>query len=91
MKTLLIVWHSRTGAAQQMAKAAADGAHREPAAYVRLLAAHEASADHLMADAGQHGGGGQADIAQADNTNPAHADANSSMAWAMRAAVWPSP
>ena len=37
MKTLLIVYHSMTGGALQMANAAASGAAREPALRVRLL------------------------------------------------------
>lgn len=51
MKTLLIIWHSRTGAARAMAEAAADGASREPGAAVRLTEAAQAgSADLLAAD-----------------------------------------
>jgi multimeric flavodoxin WrbA len=51
MPTLLIVWHSRTGGAQQMAEAAARGARAEPAVQVRLLAASQAQgADVLAAD-----------------------------------------
>lgn len=49
MKRLLIIWHSRTGAAKAMAEAAALGARTEPAAYVRLIPADEAHADDLMA------------------------------------------
>jgi NAD(P)H-dependent FMN reductase len=49
MKRLLIVWHSRTGAAQAMAAAAARGAAGEPPGEVRLLAAAEAQADDLLA------------------------------------------
>ncbi|MBS0560049.1 MAG: NAD(P)H-dependent oxidoreductase [Proteobacteria bacterium] len=48
MKTLLIVWHSRTGAARAMAEAAAEGARTEPAVATRLLAAHEAEAADLI-------------------------------------------
>jgi multimeric flavodoxin WrbA len=49
MKTLLIVWHSRTGAARAMAAAAADAAAAEPAVAVRSLRAGEAGADDLLA------------------------------------------
>jgi len=49
MKRLLIVWHSRTGAARAMAEAAADGARAEPAVEVRLLRADEAQASDLLA------------------------------------------
>lgn len=52
MKTLLIVWHSMTGGARQMAQAAADGAAREAGVRVRLLHAPDAgAADVLAADA----------------------------------------
>ena len=37
MKTLLIVYHSRTGGTRQMAEAAATGAAAEPGVDVRLL------------------------------------------------------
>jgi multimeric flavodoxin WrbA len=51
MKTLLIVWHSRTGGAQAMAEAAADGAQAGGEAIVRSLRAAEAQpADLLAAD-----------------------------------------
>ncbi len=51
MPALLIVYHSRTGGARQMAEAAACGAGAEPAVKVRLLAASQAqSADVLAAD-----------------------------------------
>jgi multimeric flavodoxin WrbA len=51
MKTLLIVFHSRTGGTRQMAEAACRGASLEPGARVRLLAASEAhGADVLAAD-----------------------------------------
>lgn len=51
MKTLLIVWHSRTGGARQMAEAARDGASAEPDVMVRLLEAEAAcAADLLSAD-----------------------------------------
>lgn len=49
MKTLLIVWHSRTGAARAMAEAAAAGAHEEPGVEVRMLAADAAGPDDLIA------------------------------------------
>ena len=45
---LLIVWHSRTGAAKAMAEAAHEGA----AGRARLLGAHEVSPDDLLAAAG---------------------------------------
>lgn len=48
MKTLLIVWHSRTGAARQMAEAAAQGARQEAGIAVRLLTAEEAQPDDLI-------------------------------------------
>ena len=52
MKRILIVYHSRTGAAEQLARAAADGAGTEAGADVRLLRAPDAtSADVLQADA----------------------------------------
>jgi multimeric flavodoxin WrbA len=51
MKTLLVVFHSRTGGTRQMAEAAARGAANEPDITVRLLAASEAAgADVLAAD-----------------------------------------
>jgi multimeric flavodoxin WrbA len=49
MKSLLIVWHSRTGGARQMAEAAARGAASEPGVVLRLVAAAEATADDLLA------------------------------------------
>jgi NAD(P)H-dependent FMN reductase len=49
MKTLLIVWHSRTGGARQMAQAAADGAAQESDVRTRLIRAEEAQADDLLA------------------------------------------
>jgi len=49
MKRLLIVWHSRTGAAHAMAQAAAVGAAVEAEVEVRMLAADEAHADDLLA------------------------------------------
>ncbi len=47
MKTLLIVWHSMTGGARQMAEAAARGAAGE--VRVRLLPAPEAGPDDVLA------------------------------------------
>jgi NAD(P)H-dependent FMN reductase len=49
MKTLLIVWHSRTGAARAMAEAAARAAEAEPDLTVRRLRAAEAQPEHLLA------------------------------------------
>jgi multimeric flavodoxin WrbA len=52
MKTLLIVYHSMTGAAAQLAQAAAEGARSEPGLQTTLLHAPQASAaDVLAADA----------------------------------------
>lgn len=52
MKTLLIVYHSRTGGTRQMAEAAARGAASEPGVAVRLTTARETeAADVLAADA----------------------------------------
>ena len=52
MKTLLIVYHSMTGGALQMARAAATGAGAEEGLRVRLLHASDAGpADVLAADA----------------------------------------
>ena len=51
MKTLLIVYYSRTGGARQMAEAAARGARQESNVAVRLLNAADAhAADLLTAD-----------------------------------------
>ncbi len=51
MKTLLIVFHSRTGGTRQMAAAASSAAQREAAVRVRLLQAEAATgADVLEAD-----------------------------------------
>lgn len=51
MKRLLVVYHSMTGAAEQLARAAVEGARAEPQVEVRLLRAPEAdSADVLAAD-----------------------------------------
>ena len=49
MKRLLIVWHSRTGAARAMADAAARAAGVEPGVEVRMLAAEAAGPDDLLA------------------------------------------
>ena len=49
MKTLLIVWHSRTGGAEQMAKAAAAGASAEPDVSTRLIEAEAAGPEDLLA------------------------------------------
>ena len=49
MKRLLIVWHSRTGAARAMAQAAALGAGGEAGVEVRMLAADDAGPDDLLA------------------------------------------
>lgn len=49
MKTLLIVWHSRTGAARQMAEAAATAARSEPGVGVRMLEAGAAGPEDLSA------------------------------------------
>ncbi len=49
MKTLLIVYHTMTGGTQQMARAAADGAAGDASIAVRLLRAHEAGADDVLA------------------------------------------
>jgi len=51
MRTLLIVFHSRTGGARQMAEAAARGAGVEPDVQVQMLRAADAqSADVIAAD-----------------------------------------
>lgn len=59
MKQLLIVWHSRTGAAEQMAQAAARGAAAAAAALeqpddlrIELRRARDADADVLLASQG---------------------------------------
>jgi len=49
MKRLLIVWHSRTGAARAMAEAAARGAAEETDVEVVLRPAEEAGPDDLLA------------------------------------------
>jgi multimeric flavodoxin WrbA len=48
MKRLLIVWHSRTGAARAMADAAARGAGSEAGVEVQVAAAAEAGAEDLL-------------------------------------------
>jgi hypothetical protein len=48
MKTLLIVWHSRTGGARSMAEAAARGAAQEAAVRTRLLDAEQAQPQDLL-------------------------------------------
>jgi len=48
MKTLLIVWHSMTGGARQMAEAAERGARAEPGVDVRRVAAADAGADDML-------------------------------------------
>jgi multimeric flavodoxin WrbA len=49
---LLIVWHSRTGASKALARAAAQGAHREPDVETRLLAATSAGPADLISARG---------------------------------------
>ena len=49
MKTLLIVWHSRTGGARQMAEAAAEAARAEDGVAVRLVGAAQAGDGDLLA------------------------------------------
>jgi len=49
MKTLLIVWHSRTGGARQMAEAAARAAAAETGVETRSLFAPDAQPDDLLA------------------------------------------
>ncbi len=49
MKTLLVVHHSRTGGARQMAKAAIEAAGAEEGVEVRSLDAAEAGPDDLLA------------------------------------------
>lgn len=51
MKTMLIVWHSRTGGSRQLAEAAREAARKAGGATVRTRKAEEAvSADLLAAD-----------------------------------------
>ena len=47
MKTLLIVWHSRTGGTEAMARAAAQAAESE--CHARLVRAEDAAPDDLLA------------------------------------------
>lgn len=49
MKRLLIVWHSRTGAARAMADAAARGAGAEAGVETRMLMAEAVGPDDLLA------------------------------------------
>ena len=49
MKTLLIVWHSRTGGARRMAEAARLAAEAEPDCRVLVRAAGDARAEDLLA------------------------------------------
>ena len=48
MKTLLIVFHSLTGGARQMAEAAANSAACDPDVHVRLLCASDTQAEDLL-------------------------------------------
>ncbi len=48
MKTLLIVYYSRTGGSRQMAQAAADAARADGDVAVRLLEAQEAAHDDVL-------------------------------------------
>lgn len=48
MKTLLIVWHSRTGGARQMAQALGRGAVQEPDVRLVELSAEQASGTDLL-------------------------------------------
>ncbi len=48
MKTLLIVFHSMTDGARQMAEAAARGAAAEPGVRTRLMTAREAGPDDVL-------------------------------------------
>jgi multimeric flavodoxin WrbA len=49
MKQLLVVYHSMTGAAEQLARAAVEGAATEPAVATRLLRAPQATCDDVLA------------------------------------------
>ena len=51
-RVLLIVWHSRTGAAQVMANAAGTGAMDEPGSAARVVPATMAGPDDVLAAAG---------------------------------------
>lgn len=48
-KQLLIVYHSATGATEQMATAVLNGAHHEPTVVTRLLHARAATAEDMLA------------------------------------------
>jgi len=48
MKTLLIVYHSMTGGALQMAQSAAAGARTESSLHVKLMPAAETNAEHVL-------------------------------------------
>jgi len=48
MKILLIVYHSMTGGALQMAQAAAAGARTESSLHVKLMPAAETNAEHVL-------------------------------------------
>jgi multimeric flavodoxin WrbA len=52
VKTLLVVYHSRTGGTQQMATAVGEGAATEPAIRTRLLHAADAGTSDLLDAAG---------------------------------------
>lgn len=49
MKQLLIIWHSRTGTAEAMARAAFEGAQEDEACGARLVPARAAQAEDLLA------------------------------------------
>jgi multimeric flavodoxin WrbA len=49
MKRILVVYHSMTGAAEQLARAATDGAAEEPEIEARLLHAGQASGEDVIA------------------------------------------
>ena len=49
MKSLLILYHSRTGGTEAMAQAALEGAREEPGVTARFLTAAEATPDDLLA------------------------------------------
>lgn len=49
MKTLLIVWHSRTGTAEALAAAVADGAHDAGDVRVVLVSAEDVTAEAMLA------------------------------------------
>lgn len=52
MKTLLIVYHTMTGGAQQMAEAAARGAREDSGVNVKLIPAREAMASDVLSAQG---------------------------------------